>query len=220
MPNRINFAPGEYYHVYNRGTEKRKTFMDRKDYERFMALLYLSNNNMPMHISNHQGSTLPMLLELPRNDTLVDICAYTLMPNHFHLLLHGNIEGGISRFMQKMTTGYTMYFNKKYERSGALFQGKFKATHATTDEYLKYLISYIHLNPIKLIDPLWKDNGITNKKKAKGFLNAYSYSSYQDYRGIKRIEKNIINATALPDYFHKPLSFEKNIEDWLSYKQM
>ena len=91
------------------------------------------------------------------------------MPNHFHILVKEKIENGISKFMGKLTTGYSMYFNKRYDRTGSLFQGVFKSVHADSDEYLKYLFAYIHLNPIKLINPEWKENGIKDKNRANAF---------------------------------------------------
>jgi len=141
------------------------------------------------------------------------------MPNHIHLLVREKEEQGISKFMQKLMTGYTMYFNKRHERTGALFQGKFKATHANEDRYLKYLTSYIHLNPIKLIEPTWKETGIRNRKSAEKYLSNYRYSSYPDYLGISRVESMILNKEALPDYFRTRQGLEADIADWLSYKQ-
>ncbi len=110
-----------------------------------------------------------------------------------------------------------MYFNKRYERSGNLFQGKFKAKHIDNDEYLKYLISYVHLNPIKLIDQKWKENGIKNKKQSEKYLGKYSYSSYLDYIGLTRVENKIINKSSLPEYFETIKDFETNVTEWLSY---
>ena len=159
------------------------------------------------------------LLEIDQKETLIDITAYCLMPNHFHLLVHEKTEGGASKFMQKLTTGYTMYFNKRHERNGSLFQGKFKATHVSDDRYLKYLLSYIHLNPVKFIDPLWKENGIRDRTGAAKYLHEYPYSSYRDYLGENRAESKILNKKVLPDYFENKRDFEIEIEDWLSYKK-
>jgi putative transposase len=145
----------------------------------------------------------------------VDICAYVLMPNHFHLLLREKADGGISRFMQKLTTGYTMYFNKKNERSGALFQGRFKAKHANDDRYLSYLLAYIHLNPVKLIEPNWKKGGIGDRGKAEQYLKEYSYSSYQDYLGTNRVAGKILNTAVYPTSFSAPSDFETSIGEWL-----
>ncbi|MDO8603959.1 MAG: transposase [bacterium] len=219
MSRNIELSVGEFYHIYNRGTEKRKIFLAKKDYDRFLALLYLCAGDKAVNL-REQGTTIQDVIKIEREELIVDICAYCLMPNHFHLLLHEKIPDGISRFMQKLLTAHTMYFNKKYHRNGALFQGKFKATHADSDEYLKYLISYIHLNPIKLIDPNWKENGIGNKKEAKEFLETYQCSSYLDFLNRERAEEVLINRKILPDYFETPKDFESCVTEWLSYKDL
>ncbi len=121
--------------------------------------------------------------------------------------------------MKKLSTAYSMYFNNKYDRSGALFEGRFKAKHVDNDNYLKYLLSYIHLNPVKLIDLKWKENGITDKIKAKDFLNEYKYSSYMDYVGIKRKEKAILNISSLPEYFETHKEFEGFVDEWLTFNE-
>lgn len=215
------FSVGEYYHIYNRGTEKRDIFLDKADYLRFIVLLYISNNTDVVHISNliNQGETLMKILNINKKDSLVSIGAYCLMPNHFHLLIKEKTENGISKFMGKLATGYSMYFNKRYERTGKLFEGVFKSTHADSDEYLKYLFSYIHLNPIKLMDPEWKENGIKDKNKANSFLKEYSFSSYLDYsEGDTRSESKIIDKKSFPEYFLAVNDFKYFINDWLSYK--
>jgi putative transposase len=226
MARKTTFAQGEFYHLYNRGTEKRTIFSTEKEYERFVALLFLSNSASPIRIDNlpypKQGETLlKVATEKTSSETeaLVELAAYCLMPNHFHLLMREKVEGGISRFMQKLTTGYTMYFNKKHRRNGALFQGVFKSVHAGEDRYLKYLISYIHLNPIKLIDSGWKENGIKNRKSAQTFLTRYPYSSYIDYAGTNRTENILICKEALPLYFPTPKDFEAEMFEWLSYQE-
>ena len=140
------------------------------------------------------------------------------MPNHFHILITEKTNGGISKFMQKLSTAYSMYYNKKYKRIGGLFEGKFKSQHADTDRYLKYLFSYIHLNPIKLIQRDWKENGIKNKKEAINHLNKYIYSSYLDFIGEKRIQNKILNKESFPKYFPNRTSFVKEIFEWLSLR--
>ncbi len=198
MGTRPPMAPREIFHIYNRGTEKRKIFLERKDYERFLALLYLSNSDSSVHISNQRGLTLTDLLELERGQALVDIGAYCLMPNHFHLLIHQKVEGGISKFMQKLVTGYTMYFNLKHQRNGALFQGRFKSRHAGEDRYLKYLLSYIHLNPAQ--------------------YTKYPYSSYADFIGKTRPHGKILNKESIPLYFESPEQFIEELKEWSTYQ--
>ena len=139
------------------------------------------------------------------------------MPNHFHLIIREKEIGGISKFMQKLITGYTMYFNQLNERSGSLFQGKFKASHIDNDRYLSYLISYVHLNPIKIIDPEWKERGIRNKKSAEKFLDNYKYSSFVDYCGVNRYEKSILSMDTLPKYQDTSDYFRATVSDWLDY---
>lgn len=225
MSRNVVFAPGEFYHLYNRGTEKRNIFSTKADYERFLALLYLSNGTNAVRVENlrqqtKQGRTLlEMMKTFDRKKPLVDIGAYCLMPNHIHLLVREKSGGGISKFMQKLLTAYTMYFNTSRTRTGALFQGKFKATHATDDRYLSYLISYIHLNPVKLIEPKWKETGIANRARALSYLGKYSYSSFPDYLGQVRPQRAIINKSALPPYCESALEFKKALQEWLDYHE-
>ena len=215
MARNYNISINEYYHVYNRGVEKRRIFTGYKDYERFQFLLYICNNKKSVEIRNYGGLTSVEKFSLIRKDTLVEIGEYVLMPNHFHVLLREKTEGGISLFMQKLTTAYTMYFNTNYKRSGSLFGGSFKARHADEDQYLKYLYAYINMNPIKLIEPNWREEGIKDKKKAKEFLLTYEYSSYQDFLGLKRPEGRILNLGVFPDYFQEKSSFLKFLNDWI-----
>ena len=218
MTRSINFSEGEFYHIYNRGTEKRKVFLSTRDYDRFVILLYLCNSNNPVHISA-QGKSIDDLFNVEISGELVSVGAYCLMPNHFHLLLKEKSENGISRFMQKLTTGYTMYFNKRNDRTGTLFQGVFKAEHADKDEYLKYLFAYIHLNPIKLINQTWKENGIKNKTHAEKFLESYKYSSYLEYSSkVNRKEKVILDIKEFPEYFEGTNDFHKMIKFWIDFK--
>lgn len=124
MSRRIRFATGEYYHLYNRGTEKRNIFSSKDDYERFLALLYLCNDAGVADLKS-QGRTLNEIVSYGtvRQEPRVDLCLYCLMPNHFHVLVRAKDDKGVSQFMQKLLTGYTMYFNKRRERTGALFKG-------------------------------------------------------------------------------------------------
>jgi putative transposase len=149
-------------------------------------------------------------------DKIVSIGCYCLLPNHFHLILKEIEEGGISRFMQKITTSYAMYYNQKYKRTGSLFEGKFKSKHISDDRYFKYLFSYIHLNPVKLIEPKWKTEGIRDYKKALGYLEKYEHSSYRKYLKGED-EYSIVDNSAFPEYFPTKESFKNEVFDWLNY---
>lgn len=214
MNRRFSFASGEFYHLYNRGTDKRVIFTDEEDYERFISLMFLCNSSRNIV---YRDVPIGLTYGYERGDTLVDILAYCLMPNHFHMLICGKNDGSASLFMQKFLTAYTMYFNRKYKRTGALFEGTFKAKHADTDEYLKYLFAYIHLNPVKLIDPNWKEYGIKNRSMAQAYLSDYKYSSYPDWQGEQRDESKILNRDVAPEYFTKTTDFDEFVKEWLDF---
>jgi len=189
-------------------------FLNVFDKKRFIKLLFVCNSRKSVVFKSIQGQSLD---EIDRGETLVDIGIYCLVPNHFHLLIKEKTENGISEFVKKVATGYSMYFNKKYERTGSLFEGPFKAKRIDTDEYLKYIFSYIHLNPIKIIDSQWKENKITDRVKAKNYLQKYPYSSYFEYIGGKRQEEKILEKDSFPEYFSQPKEFDDFINDWLSF---
>ncbi len=212
-----SLAQDEFFHVYNRGTDKRIIFLDDADHVRFVGLLYLCNSVKQINVRDVR-SDLKSIFDFDRGDTLVEIGLYCLMPNHFHLLLKANTEDGISIFMKKLCTGYSMYFNKRYDRSGALFQGRFKSQHADSDEYLKYLYSYIHLNPVKLIDSTWKEEGIKDAAKSFDFAASFHYSSLSDYLGKKREENAIISPSAFPEYFTTHDDIKRELFEWLNYQ--
>ncbi len=222
MTRNTLFSKGEFYHLYNRGTDKRKIFLDEKDYKRFMSLLFVCNGTSHVNLREQfsRGLSFSDLVDFNRGDNIVNIGAYCLMPNHFHLLVHEKVERGLSTFMKKLLTAYSMYFNKKYKRTGRLFEGSFKSKHIENDEYLKYLYAYIHLNPIKIIDPKWKENGIEDRKAAKNYLNSYRYSSYLDGSSFShRLENEILNKDAFPKYFLKQKDFYEYIDYWLDFGQ-
>ena len=150
----IEFAVGEYYHVYNRGVDKRSIFEDKDDVCRFFQSMDEFNTieaiggiykhsfikKKKVHTKRFTHNLNP-----PAPEPLVYFVAYCLNPNHYHFILKEVAEGGISEFMQRLG-GYTKYFNHRYKRSGVLFQGKFKAKHITTNEYLLYVSCYVNLN--------------------------------------------------------------------------
>ncbi|HEY4483248.1 MAG TPA: transposase [Candidatus Paceibacterota bacterium] len=206
------FAPDEFYHVYNRGVDKRTIFTDSLDKERFLKLLYLSNGDKPYVVRDIDKARV---YSFDRGQKLVAICVYALMDNHFHLLLRELADGGISKFMQKLTTAYTMYFNTKNQRSGALFQGVFRSKHVDEDEYLRHVASYIHMNPLDMHQPLWKEGGITNKKAAAGFLEGYRYHSLPDYLNKDRVEKIILDLDQFPKYYQDSKEMLEDIDDWI-----
>ncbi|MEA3463675.1 MAG: transposase [Patescibacteria group bacterium] len=176
---KIKFQNNYYYHIYNRGVDKRDVFMDEKDFVRFIRSIREFNTINPIgslyQKEKHSGSTASEAVE-----PLVEIITYCLNPNHYHLILKQLTENGISEFIRRLSGGYTWYFNFKNNRSGTLFQGKFKSIHINTDSYLLWLSGYINGNP-----------EIHKIAKAEN----YKWSSYPDYLGKRDgtlCNKNII----------------------------
>lgn len=216
MQRKIEFSIGEYYHIYNRGVEKRNVYLDVADHERMIKLLYVANGTKSFVYREIQNKSFA---DIERGNSIIAIGAYCMMPNHFHILAKETTEGGISLFMEKLTTAYTMYFNKKNKRTGSLFQGTFKAEHIDRDEYLKYLYAYIHLNPVKLVEPEWREKGIRNLTKSKKYLENYRYSSYEDYAMGTREESAILSPDEFPGYFKKENDFGDFVDEWMKYKE-
>ncbi len=202
MYRKTPFAEREYYHIYSRGVEKRKIFLVRKDYERFVALLYIMNQDEPFKMENflRRSKKLGDIFKEERGKPLVSILSYCLMPNHFHLILFEHTEGGISKFMGKLLTAYSMYFNTKYERSGPLFTRPFRSEHISGESYYLYIFTYVHLNPLSTIDKDWKENGVKDKGQAEKLLNQYQFSSYLDFKKVIRNENSIIDFSPIPEH--------------------
>lgn len=211
---RITFSLDEFYHLYSRGVDKRLIFLDDQDKKRFVKLLYVCNGTKPVIYKTIQALPLD---EIEIGERLVAIGAYCLMPNHFHLLIREVSEGGAVKFMSKLLTAYSSYFNKKYDRTGALFGSEFKSTHADNDEYLKYLFAYIHLNPLKLAYPRWKEDINNIDLEDKGlFLKDYAFSSYPSYiEGIAQ-DNLILSTMSFPEYFLNSSEWKEDINSWIS----
>jgi len=144
---KIVFVENEYYHIFNRGVDKRTIFESKDDlfyfYKRLIDLnIDDTNPNIKLKRSRLSGG---VSYDVSKSQ-LVSIVAYCLLPNHFHLVLKQESKDGISKFMQKLGTSYTMYFNQKYKRSGSLFQGKFKANMIDGEFGLPVLSVYVNLN--------------------------------------------------------------------------
>ncbi|OHA65798.1 MAG: hypothetical protein A3C04_03560, partial [Candidatus Wildermuthbacteria bacterium RIFCSPHIGHO2_02_FULL_45_25] len=189
----VVFAPGNFYHVYNRGVDRRQIFLEDNDRWRFLQGLCLFNNeeitgNILWQLERNRGDvTLGVLKEFistsPENrNPLVRILAYCLMPNHYHFLVEEIRKDGISKFMQRFGGGYTRYFNNRYDRSGSLFQGTFKACLVDNEAYLQYLVVYLHvMNPGQLMYPNIKQEGVKDTEELISFVDSFPWSTHQEY---------------------------------------
>ncbi len=216
----VKLVPGEYYHIYNRGNGKNKIFLDKEDYDRFIKLLYVCNSKNKFNFRDSIISNKMDAFDFERGESIVFVLAWVLMPNHFHIFITSPSQDlgeedkeYITKYIHKISTAYVMYFNKKYKRTGSLFEGKFKSRHIGKENYFNYLFAYIHLNPLKLIQKDWKENGIKDKQKAKEYLSKYQYSSFQDYFGNQRRGGTIINKNSVPKHIIK--SHINDIFEWI-----
>src|SRR3989344_9161632 len=183
MPSkRPQFITGQFYHIFNRGVEKRNIFQQVSDYFRFIFCLYELNDKklikMRDRVLERNERKYTGATRVPGRETLVEVIIFCLMPNHYHLVLRQLVDGGISLFMKKLSNSYTGYFNEKYKRRGigSLFQGRFKAVHVENDKQLTALVAYIFTNPIDLINKNWKEEGASDPQKTIKFLKTYRWS--------------------------------------------
>lgn len=190
MPSRNTvkeFADDQYYHLYNRGVEKRDIFLDDQDYVIFLGLLkkYLTG----------QGENKKNRHKYTNFAERIELLSFCLMPNHFHLLLYQKDKDAITQFMRRVMTGYSMYFNDRYNRVGSLFQGRYKASRINADDYLHHISRYIHLNP--------KD------------YEKWPYSSFKNYTGEKKT-KWVKTDTILGLFDNDKQSYVDFVSDYVS----
>ena len=200
----------DFYHVINRGVEKRTVFMEDGDYVRFIHDMYVFNDvkSAPNYVvKERQGER--------KRDLLVHIHAFCLMPNHYHILLSPIKENGMSLFMKKVNMGYAKYFNEKYERTGVLWQGVFRKILIRQDAHFMYIPYYIHLNPLDLKYPAWREGRVKDTKKAFSFLETYRWSSYLDYNGRKNFS-SIIYTSVVGDVLQSRQKQEREITTIIS----
>ena len=220
---RPQFVNGEIYHIVNRAIEGRNLFQQISDYFRFIFCLYELNDKNLVIMCNrikerrerkNRGST-----PATQREPLVEIIAFWLMPNHYHLVLRQLVDNGISLFIKKLADSYVGYFNLKYDRKGrgSIFQGRFKAVHVKTSDQLINLICYIFTNPVELLEKTWKEAGVKNPEQAMKYLESYRWSSYLDCIG-KSSFPSVTQRGFLMKVFGGPDNIKKFVEGWILYK--
>ena len=203
----------ELYHLLNRGVEKRNIFLDDRDRFRFVHGLGVFNNVAPANNTTY-------FLEKDHNDfvsrygknPIVDIHAWCLMKNHYHLLLSERVENGISLFIRKLNIGYAKYFNKRYDRSGYLFQGRTKKIRINSDAYFLHILNYVHFNPLDHMPGgrEWRMRSIKNPAQAHAYLLKYRWSSYSDYCG----KRNFPSLITKDLFGEPPAKFKRHIFEY------
>jgi len=216
--NRRDITTGEIFHILNRGVDKRNIFLDDHDYFRFIHNLFEFNDPSPVfnlgYFLNRNQSIDLRSRYVKRRKLIVEILAFCLMPNHFHLLIRQKEDGGITKFMRKLGIGYAKYFNQKYQRIGALFQGRYKAVLVNREVHFIHLPYYIHFNPLELLMLDWRTRKIKNYKKAVKFLESYRWSSHLDYIGKKNFP-SVTQREFLLKIFGGVENYRKVVKNWL-----
>lgn len=196
---------GEFFHILNRGVEKRKIFLDDEDYYRFFHNLDdFNDKNLTILPYSVRRSAMRKPKKKEVKKKLVNILCWCIMPNHYHILVQEVINGGSSIFSKKITSGYTQYFNLKNKRDGVLFQGRSKIIQLKKDEHFLHIPYYILSNPIKLIEPNWKEKGLQNYKRAVKFLDDYKWSGIIDKESFLRL------------FDTNEKQFKTSLKEWLS----
>lgn len=210
------FITGEIYHILNRGVDKRVIFSDNEDYFRFIHDMYEFNDKNPaINIYYRQSYDFGNRKNHNQErDLIVDIFAFTLMSNHFHFLVRQRQDNGIQMFMRKLGAGYANYFNQKNQRSGTLFESRFKAILVKTHQYLTHLPYYIHLNSLDIFAPEWRKREVHDYRKIMRFLENYRWSSLPDYLGVKNFP-SVINSSFLTELTGQPPQFKQSLIAWL-----
>lgn len=212
----IDFVNNEFYHVYNRGTDKREIFLKDHDFERFLQSLHLFNDALfTTPRSLHQKVKALSMADVYdfERDHYVDVISYCLIPNHYHLLVRQRKQGGISKLMHKLDMGYSHYLNNRLDRSGTLYEGAFKAIHVDHEAYLEYLPVYIHLNVLDLGGFDWREGSVKDWKTALDFLSRYRWSSHCAYMGKKQYLP-LIKADTIQELYRDTDDYVSHLKSW------
>jgi putative transposase len=222
----------DLYHVLNRGVDKKTLFQDDRDRLRFVHDMFEFNDTAPAGNTHHfflreiknksfDKDNTDRNLDLrspnigwrPARKQIVDIHAWCLMGNHYHLLLSERVAGGLTLFIRKLNIGYAKYFNERYDREGTLFQGRTKKKLITSDAYFLHILNYIHLNPLDFhsFAKTWRERRINDHVRALAELSKYRWSSYQDYCGQRNFP-SIINMSLFKDVF---TDYRKEVKTYL-----
>lgn len=233
MPYRKEqFINDEIYHIVLRAIDDNILFKNTNDYYRGIFSIYEFNTSKSITIQERRKARNNFKKRNSRQnfnygiefiDTrnkLVEILVFCFMPNHIHLLLKQIQDNGITKFMSKVGTGYAGYFNRKYQRKGHVFQNRFRSVAIKNDNQLITVANYIHANPISLIEPNFKEQGVKNHSvdEVIEFLKKYRWSSFLDYVGIDNFP-SVTEREFLLKIIGGSKGAMNNMTNWVSYKK-
>lgn len=211
------FDATRYYHLYNTGFERRIIFSSQEDYDRFEAYLYLLNAvESPRAANFFVGGRTHSIFTSARGEKLVAIGAYSFLAREFHILARPLVEGGVAKFMQKLQTAYTMYFNKKYQRAGSLFQTSYRSDMTQSEADVHFLFADIHLRPAELFDAAWDEKEGHELYSLAHKAMQYRYSGAGEYVSRKFV---ITDPSAFPKYFLRAKDPDFYIRVWTKGKK-
>lgn len=222
----ISFDKTISYHVLSRAVEGRKIFVKEEDCYRFIFQLYTANIGKPAPNLQRKdvikavqnllnGLDIPEKLIIVEHSPLVYILSFNEVINHHHLILVPKAENGISKYMQKLKTGFAMYHNLKYNRKGNLFERPYKIIPIQTNFQLDAVLRYVNVkNSLDVFQPGWRENGLKNEKEATQFLKEYQFSSFPDLFG-ERNSKILVSREILEKYLGKEMT--ENKEEYLNF---
>lgn len=206
-----NFMKEEFYHLYHHGIDDKIIFLETADYQQF--LVYLEEFNDENNIRLYERKlAIQNGWKIKKGAPLVNITAYTLMPDHIHLYFQAKGNAEASLFIQKIIGVYTKYFNKKYGRRGALFCGKTKTKHIDNQAYFLHITYYIHLNILDLINKRWREGKMKLSEKEQDFLFSYPWSSIGFY--INRTPNKIIHQKLIEEFCLNPKEYKEELINW------
>lgn len=216
----VQFIVDEYYHIYSKVILNRSEFKESRNAKRLTQAFLLCNSTEStkafQYLKNNENASLEDAIEIIRKgEKLVDILCYTIMPDHYHLLLRERKENGITEFMRKSNISIAKYINTKDERKGPLFESRFKAKHINSNKYLLHLSVYIHLNPLDFISgKYWREHKLGNWNCAKEKLLKYPWSSLRMYLNKNYQDPIVSGIEIILNQFNNQKEYELFLRDW------
>ena len=214
----VSFVEGEIYHVCNKAIAGNRIFSDAANRHRFLETALLVNDLDPRQLEwRREQFRSSGKIGDHDSSALIDTYALSLMPDHMHFLVRQKIEGGIPKFFQRLLNSFSKYYNIKHSRRGPLFIGPYKAVHIESDAQAAHIFTYIHGNPLDLVEPLWRGGIIGERNKAIKFLQEYEWSSLGAYaENVKTnpLIKKIINPSFANDYFADGDEYLRAVIEW------
>lgn len=220
MARKEKFVPGQYYHIYSRIILNSPKFKDHKNAKKLAQTFLLANSTKSTeafeYLRTSKNPKFENAIEIAKKgDKLVNIVCYSIMPDHYHLLLKEIKEKGITEFIRKSNISISKYINIKNNRRGALFESRFQAKHVNSNNYLFHLSTYIHLNPLDIISGKeWREHKLKNWNDKKKKLLSYPWTSLRHFLYKEYKDPLISGEKIILDQFKNREEYELFLKEW------